>query len=87
MFARVEEEEMGRGEETPRRRLEIAHHTIPPWVPLQELVRKYLGVTMRGQEGLSGYADGGEESEEDAKVEPDLDVRSFLSSRSSQESR
>lgn len=80
VFARTKEEEQEQAivheEEASRRRLEIVHHTIPPWVPLQELVRKYLGVSMRGEVGLSGFADGGEELEAAAKVVPDLDVRS-----------
>lgn len=54
-------EPVERGEDgDASRRLEIVHHTLPPWVPLRELATKYLGVKVRGDDALGeegGVAD------------------------------
>lgn len=66
-------EPVERGEDgDASRRLEIVHHTLPPWVPLRELATKYLGVKVRGDDALG--EEGGVADLVSPDHAPDFDV-------------
>jgi hypothetical protein len=74
IFAHLVDDELDEQHAAPSRRpLEIAHHTIPRWLPLQELSTKYLRVRVRGEDDAF-RKDGDDDALRKTAIEPDLDA-------------